>query len=207
MDSRCLLAACSVAGAFLLMSWQASAEDATVQKFGDWTVTIQPGPRGSGIRDVAAKAVATQSKIQLASQQTEDNADVPAPPKPRASSVVVTAGQGAHSTACVDCPTIQPARDPLALVGQYSDVYDRIPFSRAEYEATPSYRHDATMEFLFGQMRPTVINRGTTVIRHSQPAMPVMYPPAYSPYGFNSYYFPFSQGYGYHGYLQPYSLW
>jgi hypothetical protein len=46
----------------------------------------------------------------------------------------------------------------------YRLVYDAIPFSRAEYDASPSYRHDATLEFLFGQLRPMVIQRNNTTV-------------------------------------------
>ena len=36
---------------------------------------------------------------------------------------------------------------------KYQAIYDSIPFSRAEYVANPSYRHDATIELLTGQVR------------------------------------------------------
>jgi hypothetical protein len=39
----------------------------------------------------------------------------------------------------------------------YDDVYRSIPFNHTEYLANPSYRHEATMEILFGQLRPTTI--------------------------------------------------
>lgn len=39
----------------------------------------------------------------------------------------------------------------------YKDAYDQIPFSRAEYEANPGYRHEAAMELVFGAQRPTTI--------------------------------------------------
>src|SRR5205823_3447861 len=58
---------------------------------------------------------------------------------------------------------------PAVVIPQtamYRDVYASIPFNRAEYNAYPSYRHDATMEFLFNQMRPTMIQRGTTNVYH-----------------------------------------
>jgi len=35
-----------------------------------------------------------------------------------------------------------------------ADAYAMVPFSRSEYEANPSYRHDAAMELMFGVMRP-----------------------------------------------------
>lgn len=43
----------------------------------------------------------------------------------------------------------QPVRKP-----RYVDVYNSIPFSRSEWYANPSYRHDATIELLLGQIRP-----------------------------------------------------
>lgn len=41
----------------------------------------------------------------------------------------------------------------------YEKIYASIPFRRSEYLANPSYRHDTTVEIMFGQMRPTVIHR------------------------------------------------
>ncbi|MCA9070171.1 MAG: hypothetical protein KDA84_14660, partial [Planctomycetaceae bacterium] len=38
----------------------------------------------------------------------------------------------------------------------YWRVYRSIPFLRSEYVANPSYRHEATMEILLGQLRPVV---------------------------------------------------
>lgn len=43
----------------------------------------------------------------------------------------------------------QPVRKP-----RYVDVYNSIPFSRSAWYANPSYRHDATIELLLGQIRP-----------------------------------------------------
>lgn len=65
-------------------------------------------------------------------------------------------------------PVAPPApADPNGTVPKatqsYGDVYRSIPFSRAEYNANPSYRHEAAMEMLFGQLRPT------TIVRYSQP--------------------------------------
>ncbi len=45
---------------------------------------------------------------------------------------------------------------------QYAAIYHSIPFSRVEYAANPSYRHDATMEILFGKLRPTTIHKHQT---------------------------------------------
>ena len=41
----------------------------------------------------------------------------------------------------------------------YMEIYASIPFIRTEYLANPAYRHEATMEIMFGQLRPTVVNK------------------------------------------------
>ena len=46
----------------------------------------------------------------------------------------------------------------------YMQIRRSIPFLRSEYEANPSYRHEATMELLLGQLRP--------VVRYSVPREP-----------------------------------
>lgn len=164
----------------------AVAQDAVVHRFGDWTVTIQPARTGGDSFVPPAPA----SRFRLASYQQ--------PPAP-------AAPEGDNSGENAKAPGDAALAAGLAKVHQYSQVYNSIPFSRAEYNATPSYRHDATMEFLFGQLRQTVIQRGTTHIRYQNQGMtyPQMgFPWSYSPYGFNAYYYPF-----YTGYYRPFSLW
>lgn len=51
------------------------------------------------------------------------------------------------------------SREYRAAYREYRAAYDAVPYRRAEYLANPSYRHDAAMEILFGEMRPTVIHR------------------------------------------------
>lgn len=53
------------------------------------------------------------------------------------------------------------ASGPSAPRMSYAAAYSQIPFSRSEYEANPSYRHDAAMEMMMGMMRPTTIMRQT----------------------------------------------
>lgn len=43
----------------------------------------------------------------------------------------------------------------------YKAAYSAVPFSRAEYEANPGYRHDSAMELMFGTLRPTTIMKQT----------------------------------------------
>ena len=68
-----------------------------------------------------------------------------------------------------DVPTIE---EPVAAVRHseqravtpeaYREIYNSIPFSRSEYLANRDYRHEATMEILFGQLRPTTIVKTVT---------------------------------------------
>jgi hypothetical protein len=70
------------------------------------------------------------------------SSEVPAPAE--------AAGQG---------PLVPAASGTLAPRMSYAEAYAMVPFSRAEYEANPGYRHDAAMELMFGTMRPTVTAR------------------------------------------------
>lgn len=87
---------------------------------------------------------------------------------------VPPAPQPSTSVAADDLPVITPrvcdiqTETPVlpAQVQQYREIYAAIPYNHVEYLANPSYRHDATMEFIFNQMRPTVIQRGTTNVYH-----------------------------------------
>jgi hypothetical protein len=64
----------------------------------------------------------------------------------------------------------------------YEDVYRSIPFNHTEYMANPSYRHEATMEILFGQLRPM------TIVKEQQ-AEPIVneLPSPYQPYRYSHY--------------------
>ncbi len=64
--------------------------------------------------------------------------------------------QPEEAKAATALPVIVP--QPVHRPG-YWEVYSSIPFLRSEYRANPSYRHDATLELLFGKMRPMSINR------------------------------------------------
>lgn len=138
-------------------------------------VAIPPGPALPEL--AASESTSSDSDADLL-----PNADVlpeqQASPEPLDNGAVVpssgvtsdaeTAGPSVVTAGCLDasCGFAGGLMDvggfPLDRVREYQRVYDSIPFSRAEYDANPSYRHDATMEFLFGQMRPTVIERRTT---------------------------------------------
>ncbi|MCA9039666.1 MAG: hypothetical protein KDA65_04890 [Planctomycetaceae bacterium] len=54
-------------------------------------------------------------------------------------------------------PQINPAYTMTEIpVPNYNQIYKSIPYSRAQYLANPSYRHDATMSIILGQ--PYVTN-------------------------------------------------
>ena len=79
-------------------------------------------------------------------------------------------------------------------VSRYQQIYNSIPFNRAEYRVNPSYRHDATMEILFGKQRETTIQRvlPQAAPRQQQVRIPYRYNNNVSPYGLNySFYFPY----------------
>ncbi len=70
-------------------------------------------------------------------------------------------GEPAVTPVPAEALPLAPSSVPVTMnmAAQYQEIYLSIPFSRVEYNANPSYRHDATMEILFGQMRPTVVYR------------------------------------------------
>ena len=92
-------------------------------------------------------------------------------------------------------PKSKKGKGPKIDPAEYQRVYNSIPFNRAEYRANPSYRHEATMEILFGKMRDTVIHK-TQPQRAAAPraaaAVPWRYNRNVSRYGLNySFYFPY----------------
>ncbi|MDX1967381.1 MAG: hypothetical protein SFV23_09435 [Planctomycetaceae bacterium] len=163
-------------------------------KFGGWTVTVSPATQLPA-RVVQTPANASMQIVPAGFTQVEET--------PAAEAVV--AAEPAAATAADDLPptpaaptdsetapcAVTPA-EALGRVNLYREVYDSIPFSRAEYDANPSYRHDATMEFLFGQMRPTEIQRGTTKVEVELNSPPVAFDPLiYNRYGVRRHYYPF----------------
>ncbi len=79
-------------------------------------------------------------------------------------------------------------RKDLIINGlSYQEVYDSIPYRQSEYLANPSYRHDTTMEVLFGQMRATTIVRNTSPERIDNTPPPITQPYLSTPSDFYSY--------------------
>ncbi len=160
---------------------------AAVYRFDDWTMIVQPGnvagaSPANSTDIVVEPRVLNSPRIELASFRQLPPApnplvDTVPKEKPSAGAIVTPADTAVEVTPKpVDsnagpCPVL--SSEGMARVNSYRAIYDSIPFSRAEYEANPSYRHDATMEFLFGQMRPTVIQRQQrTQVDINMPSLP-----------------------------------
>jgi hypothetical protein len=149
---------------------EAGLRPAQSYRFGEHVVVVQPGPVAAtlGVATVAAPVAPLPSPQAPPSEWSKDG-------------VVVSPGAPAASAEGAD------------LARRYRELYSAIPFDRAEYEANPSYRHDATLELLFGQQRPTTIHRGHTTIEVRSPGMPYA-PPTIHPFGvdvWNAPYTPF----------------
>ncbi len=160
---------------------------AETYKFGNWVVTVVPESNAV----VPALAADSPSGVQVLPASFTQVAAPPIPDDDRPEAAPNSLPPSPDPAAApIPCEVAPP--QALNRVNLYRQVYDSIPFSRAEYNANPSYRHDATMEFLFGQMRPTVIQRGTTKVEVEVNAPPLAIDPwIYNRYGVRRYYYPF----------------
>lgn len=125
----------------------------------------------------AAMKLAAKAQQAIEAAEAVQPTDAPVPPKKnapkgKATSAVEPAADGTQTAESQPLPVIIPAipdpegsPSPVVLANcesstsrpinpaAYAEVYSSIPFSRAEYFANPAYRHEATMEILFGQLR------------------------------------------------------
>ena len=169
-----------------LLSWATLAHSADVtnapQKSGKWTVTISPG-------------LSSETGIAGKKSTFTFDAKKPAPKPNNAKSkfgVAITPGAAeAESKVVPPKPgKTNPAENPKGKATQsssrdyklsdYARAYDAVPFSRTEYDANPSYRHDAAIELLTGKLRKRVtINNAypePTVPEFSQDSGSYLYP-------------------------------
>lgn len=165
-----------------------------------WVMQIEPGvsrvPPVVPLPEIPADEVETVTAEKPVAAATDVGEMPPAPEPVIETSIVQSRGmmiipRGAES--CAD------------LAVRYKQIYAAIPFNRAEYVANPSYRHDATMELLTGNVQPGGGKTGR-VLRGREytgyrPYIPAKYdyyryrfPVGYGLYGFNR--LPFA-GYGY----------
>lgn len=149
-----------------LLGWASFANGAdandTQKKTGKWTVTINPG---------------LSSETGIAGKKSTYTFDLekPAPKNQAAKSkfgVLVTPGAANAETKVVppkpstdNKPKNETAgkSDRDYKLSDYIRAYDAVPFNRTEYDANPSYRHDAAIELLTGKLRKRVtINKSYT---------------------------------------------
>jgi len=84
--------------------------------------------------------------------------------------------------------TILHGGQPVAERGAgltYRQAYNMVPFSRSEYDANPSYRHDTAVELMFNEMRPTSIYRSYSPRSSKYPV--VNDPTLYREFGYGYY--------------------
>lgn len=163
----------------LLLAGTGAAEgiDQTVRdKSGqEWTVSINAGSsrmaqgRGGASRSVPEPRTAEEAQLFLPEPAAPSStaADLPSDPPPPSAPVLPTPPMpGAAVRDTGHGILIVPAKvaaDAARTNGKtYREVYDSIPFSYTEYLANPGYRHEAAMEILFGQMRPTTVHKEYT---------------------------------------------
>lgn len=151
-----------LAAVVLASSSVSRGEQVVLATGGDsWTIDIRPG-QSSASRTPAAFV---------------PPAPEPAHAPPDRQRLVLAAAQGLviPGPAPTDIEIVPGRSSGVQVNGRsYDEIYDGIPYSYAEYLANPGYRHEATLEILFGQMRPM------TVHKHYQPAVATT--PEWTPY-------------------------
>jgi len=120
-----------------------------------WTVSIKPATRTAKAEPRALPVpspmdVTPAVALVQATEPAAPPAELPPIPPMQDPAAGVRSAHGV---------TVSPdVRSSVELLGlRYAEAYRSIPFNRAEYDANPSYRHEAAMELVFGQMRPTTI--------------------------------------------------
>lgn len=164
----------------LAWSLRAGADDAVGP-----TLTPPPAPlpvEGPGIAVRSVPAAPVELALPPAGLET---APAPLPPTetvpysgtlPTPQATVTTFGEDGWSVTIVP----RGSREVLVNGLRYEDVYASIPYRRAEYLANPGYRHEATLEVMFGQLRPK------TVVSQYQPRTVPLPPFApYKPYRYS----------------------
>lgn len=128
-----------------LLVWSSAADAAEVtvtdSDGSPWTISITPGP----VTHVAEQLVPPLPEAAISQDEL-------ASVGPAGQAVLAPAIAGAAQDSDI---VINPLPNGAVIDGRsYTDIYRSIPYSKTEYYANPSYRHDSTMEILFGQLRP-----------------------------------------------------
>ncbi len=133
-----------------------------------WVVAIEPGVSNAGLlkrlalQDTdAGRAVPspvepgdTPPADEFALPEVAPGNLQPADQAPADDTGVIITPADAREEASEDQATERAKVDS----SNYWAIYDSIPFLRSQFNANPAYRHDATMELLTGNARPSVIH-------------------------------------------------
>lgn len=175
-------------GLFVLMAPLTPAAASDVIHDRQWTIQIRPGNRGN--RSTAPAESLQKRNVTPASYQEPKPEVVPVPESapaksetpaelPKSNGPALTPAAGPNPATHID-----PAPRSVDLVPNvmprtmsYEEAYAAVPFSRTEYEANPTYRHQAALELMFHTLRPT------TMVQNFTPRA-FRYPDSYQiPYG------------------------
>lgn len=120
-----------------------------------WTIVIRPANRNPQVAPAAST-----SAVSPAAYEEEQ------PPVPESVATPQPEAHGARPIGPELPPQMQP--QPLAQIPtgpprmSYAEAYAAVPFSRAEYEGNPVYRHQAALELMFGVQRPMTLVQNYT---------------------------------------------
>lgn len=131
-----------------------------------WTILIRPAKRAPEIESASDVTPAVNEEEAPAPESAAKPATPAVPAKP--------IGPELPPQLVPQYQTMLPAGPPRM---SYAEAYAAVPFSRAEYEGNPVYRHQAALELMFGVQRPT------TLVQNYTPRA-FRYPDSYQiPYG------------------------
>ncbi|WP_145362357.1 hypothetical protein [Stratiformator vulcanicus] len=153
------------------------------------------------LREVAAALVIAiampwMSTFSLAAESNAENSfsGIAITPGPRADLMPLQVDQSeplrvAYADGTAEDGLVPPPSDPEPSYSSfgcgggacgidYETAYRSVRFRRSEYLANPSYRHEAAMEIMFGQLRPMTINKHVESVAPSTVAeVPAYVPP------------------------------
>jgi len=152
----------------------------------DWKISITPRIVAKPGQEPMLKHD-TKTVVFAAAQDAQPEAVPPAVPEEAAAAPPATSNE-----LPVIRPRIKPEQAQATIEPNYTDVYKSIPFSRAEYLANPSYRHEAALSLILGQ--PVITNGPKTVEPRVKPTQ------QYLPWSRAT----FGGSYLYQGYFGPY---
>lgn len=137
----------------------------------NWTIQIRPAKRAPRTPD--ADFDSASAVTQVANEEEAPAPESVAKPAP-ATRATKPIGPDLPPQMVPHFTTTLPAGPPRMT---YAEAYAAVPFSRAEYEGNPVYRHQAALELMFGVQRPT------TLVQNYTPRA-FRYPDSYQiPYG------------------------